>query len=96
MLVLITYDVAVTSSGGAKRLRRVAKECKNYGLRVQYSVFECNVDAAQLELFKNKLINIIDQEQDSIRFYILGNNYKTKVEHYGGKKVIDISDPLIL
>lgn len=96
MLVLITYDVAVTSLGGAKRLRRIANECKNYGLRVQYSVFECNVDAAQLEQFKNKLIKIIDLEQDSIRFYILGNNYKTKVAHYGGKRVIDISDPLIL
>lgn len=96
MLVLITYDVAVTSSGGTRRLRNVAKECKNYGLRVQYSVFECNVDAAQFEQFKNKLINIIDLEQDSIRFYILGNNYKTKVEHYGGKKVLDINDPLIL
>jgi CRISPR-associated protein Cas2 len=96
MLVLITYDVAVTSSGGASRLRRVAKECKNHGLRVQYSVFECNIDAAQLEKFKNNLINIVDLEKDSIRFYILGNNYKSKVEHYGSKKVIDIDDPLIL
>lgn len=85
MLVLITYDVSTTDALGKKRLRRVAKECQNYGQRVQNSVFECVLDAAQFLMLKNKLLNEIDIEKDSIRFYSLGNNYKTKAEHYGAK-----------
>lgn len=85
MLMLITYDVNTEDAGGRKRLRKVAKECVNYGQRVQNSVFECILDAAQYRLVKHKLEQLIDPEKDSLRFYNLGNNYKTKVEHIGAK-----------
>ena len=81
MLVLITYDVNTEDAGGRKRLRKVAKECVNYGQRVQNSVFECVLDAAQYRLVKHKLEQLIDTEKDSLRFYNLGNNYQTKIEH---------------
>ncbi|CAG7629206.1 CRISPR-associated endonuclease Cas2 [Paenibacillus solanacearum] len=96
MLVLITYDVSTTSSAGQRRLRRVSKACLGYGQRVQNSVFECNVDATQFATLKLKLIDIIDKDQDSLRFYQLGNNYKNKVEHIGVKESIDLEGPLIL
>ena len=86
MLVLITYDVSTQDDAGKKRLRKVAKECVNYGQRVQNSVFECILDASQALLLKDKLLSIIDETQDSLRFYNLGNNYETKVEHYGAKE----------
>lgn len=95
MLVLVTYDVSTSSDGGQKRLRKVAKVCQNYGQRVQNSVFECVVDAAQFEVMKNELIQLIDESNDSLRFYRLGNNYKTKVEHVGAKESLDIEAPLI-
>ena len=95
MLVLITYDVSTVSSAGQKRLRRVSKICQNYGQRVQNSVFECVVDATQLTSLKIELLNIIDQDQDSLRIYQLGNNYKNKVEHLGVKESIDLEGPLI-
>jgi CRISPR-associated protein Cas2 len=95
MLILITYDVSTSSSNGAKRLRKVAKVCQNYGQRVQHSVFECIVDATQFETLKFALNNIIDGDHDSIRFYRLGNNYESKVEHIGTKEAINIEDPLI-
>lgn len=85
MLVLITYDVNTEDSEGRRRLRKIAKECTNYGQRVQNSVFECLVDAAQYKLLQHKLKLIMDESKDSLRFYILGNNYKTKIEHYGIK-----------
>ena len=85
MLVLITYDVNTEDAGGRKRLRKVAKECVNYGQRVQNSVFECVLDAAQYRLVKHKLEQLIDTEKDSLRFYNLGNNYQTKIEHIGAK-----------
>lgn len=85
MLVLVTYDVATQDNAGRNRLRKVAKECVNYGQRVQNSVFECLVDASQALILKDKLLNLIDKEQDSLRFYYLGNKYDTKVEHYGVK-----------
>lgn len=96
MLVLVTYDVSTVSSAGQRRLRQVSKACQNYGQRVQNSVFECVVDATQFAVLKLKLLDIIDQEQDSLRFYQLGNNYKNKVEHIGVKESIDIEGPLIL
>lgn len=96
MLVLITYDVNTQSPEGKKRLRKVAKECQNYGQRVQNSVFECVMDAGTNVLVKKKLVDIIDQEKDSLRFYYLGNAYKTKVEHYGNKPSIDIEEPIII
>ena len=83
MLVLITYDVQTSSSGGAKRLRHVAKKCEQYGVRVQYSVFECIVDNAQLRQLEIDLEKIIDHDRDSIRIYKLGKNYKNKVTHIG-------------
>lgn len=95
LLVLITYDVCTVSRGGKKRLRKVSKECQNYGQRVQNSVFECIVDATQFAALKLRLAEIIDKDQDSLRFYQLGNNYKTKVEHIGVKESVDIEGPLI-
>ena len=86
MLVLITYDVSTQDGAVKRRLRKVAKECVNYGQRVQNSVFECILDASQALLLKDKLLSIIDETQDSLRFYNLGNNYETKVEHYGAKE----------
>lgn len=95
LLVLVTYDVSTSSEAGQKRLRKVAKVCQNYGQRVQNSVFECVVDAAQFEMMKNELKKLIDETNDSLRFYRLGNNYKTKVEHVGAKESLDIEAPLI-
>ncbi|WP_238186947.1 CRISPR-associated endonuclease Cas2 [Paenibacillus sp. L3-i20] len=95
MLVLITYDVSTISSDGQRRLRQVSKTCQSYGQRVQNSVFECIVDAAQFTELKLKLLDIIDKDQDSLRFYQLGNNYKNKVEHVGVKEALDLEGPLI-
>lgn len=96
MLILITYDVNTETPAGRRRLRKVAKECVNYGQRVQNSVFECIADAAKGREIKERLINIIDEETDSLRFYYLGNNYKGKVEHIGAKSSYDAEGPLIL
>ncbi len=96
MLVLITYDVNTETSAGKRRLRKVAKVCVNYGQRVQNSVFECVMDAALCCTVKHKLKQIIDPQKDSLRFYYLGNNYKTKVEHFGAKPSFDVQDPLIV
>lgn len=96
MLVLITYDVSTQSPEGRKRLRQVAKQCVNYGQRVQNSVFECILDAAQCAIVKRTLECLIDKEEDSLRFYYLGNNYKTKVEHIGAKASFQIEDVLIV
>lgn len=95
MLVLITYDVSTSSYGGEKRLRKVSRACQNYGQRVQNSVFECVVDAAQYTILKNKLVKLIDPTKDSLRFYKLGNNYKNKIEHIGVKETLNIEGPLV-
>ncbi len=95
MLVLITYDVNTETKEGRKRLAKVAKQCVNYGVRVQNSVFECIMDAAKCREVKQKLSDIIDKDKDSLRFYYLGDNYKTKVEHIGAKQTINIEEPLI-
>ncbi len=95
MLVLITYDVNTQDKEGRKRLRKVAKQCVNYGIRVQNSVFECVVNASQCRELKNKLIREIDDEKDSLRFYYLGDKYKTKIEHVGAKETINVDEPLI-
>ena len=89
MLVLITYDVNTEDGAGKKRLRRVAKECVNYGQRVQNSVFECDLDAAMFVTVKNKLVKIIDPSKDSLRMYNLGNNYRPKIMHFGVKESYD-------
>ena len=83
MMVLITYDVNTEDAGGRKRLRQIAKQCVNYGQRVQNSVFECLLDAAQCKQLQHKLRTIMDEERDSLRFYYLGNKYETRVEHFG-------------
>lgn len=96
MLVLVTYDISLEDVSGAKRLRRVAKHCVNYGIRVQNSVFECHVDAAQYAKLKHLILKEMDEEQDSVRFYSLGNRYAGKVEHFGIERGIQVDEPLIL
>ena len=85
MLVLITYDVNTEDAAGRRRLRQIAKQCVNYGQRVQNSVFECSLDAAQCKMLQAKLLDIMDAKKDSLRFYYLGNRYQNKVEHVGAK-----------
>ena len=85
MMVLITYDVNTEDAKGRRRLRQIAKQCVNYGQRVQNSVFECLLDAAQCKQLQHKLVGLIDESTDSLRFYYLGNSYQTKIEHFGAK-----------
>lgn len=89
MMVLITYDVNTETSAGRKRLRQVARKCVSHGQRVQNSVFECLLDAAQFAVFKSELTSLIDPDLDSLRFYQLGNNYKNKVEHIGVHPLVE-------
>lgn len=96
MLVLVTYDVSTSSNGGTKRLRQVAKQCQNFGQRVQNSVFECVIDPLQFEVLKTRLVKIIDLESDSLRFYFLGSNWKRRVEHIGIKEPYEPEGPMIL
>jgi len=96
MFILVSYDVATNDEKGARRLRRVAKTCQNYGQRVQYSVFECIVDPAQWTMFRDRLIKEIDEEKDSLRFYFLGSNWRRRVEHVGAKKAMDQEGPIIV
>lgn len=96
MLVLITYDVNTENATGKARLRKVAKQCVNYGRRVQNSVFECILDNAQSIALKATLEDIIDTEKDSLRFYYLGNKYQTKIEHIGVDRGIAPDQILIL
>jgi CRISPR-associated protein Cas2 len=95
LLVLITYDVATSTAGGSKRLRKVAKKCQDYGQRVQHSVFECVVDATELVKLKKELVDLIDEEVDSLRIYQLGKNYKNKIDHIGAKESFNVEEPLI-
>lgn len=95
LLVLITYDVNTETEAGKKRLRKVAKQCVNYGRRVQNSVFECLLDNAQCIMLKSILTDIIDEKTDSLRFYYLGNKYQTKVDHIGIDRGISPDQPLI-
>ena len=96
MMVLITYDVNTESAEGRTRLRRVSKTCENRGQRVQNSVFECLVDPAQWTELRHRLLEIIDEESDSLRFYFLGSNWKRKVEHLGTKETYDPEGPLVI
>lgn len=96
MFVLITYDVNITSPRGEKRLRNVARVCLNYGKRVQNSVFECILTEAQFVVLRDQLKGIIDSDQDSIRFYMLGKNWKRKVETLGKDTGIDFTGELII
>ena len=94
-MVLISYDVSTESEGGKQRLRRVARACRDFGQRVQYSVFECEVDPAQLVKLKHRLLKEIDAQKDSLRFYHLGSNWKRRVEHVGAKPTLDLDGPLV-
>lgn len=96
MMILVAYDVNTEDAAGRKRLRHIAKECVNYGQRVQNSVFECNLDGAQYAVFKDKLCRIIDKEKDSLRFYRLGRDYKKTVEHLGAKTSYFADDVMIV
>ena len=96
MMVLVTYDVNTQTAQGQKRLRHVAKICENFGQRVQNSVFECKVDPAQWVDLKHQLEGKIDPQKDSLRFYMLGANWKPRVEHVGAKPGYDVDGPLII
>ncbi|MEC9435130.1 MAG: CRISPR-associated endonuclease Cas2 [Pseudomonadota bacterium] len=96
MMVLVTYDVSTTEEGGRKRLRRVARACEDYGQRVQFSVFEIELEPARWAKLKARLEGIINPEADSLRFYHLGANWTRKVEHIGAKPSLDLNGPLIL
>jgi len=96
MLVLITYDVSTETKEGRNRLNRVAKKCVSYGQRVQNSVFECNIDWSQFLKLRHELISIINKDEDSLRFYNLGNSYKEKVIHIGIKPSILLDNDLII
>ena len=86
MLMLVSYDVNTMTVAGKRRLRRVAKLCESWGIRVQNSVFECVLDSAQCKTLQNKLLSLMEDDKDSLRFYYLGNKYQTKIEHFGAKK----------
>lgn len=96
MMVLVSYDVSTKTADGVRRLRKISEICLDYGLRVQNSVYECNVDPAQWEILKDKLLSMYDGEEDSLRFYFLGSNWKRRVEHHGRGAIKDIEDTLIV
>lgn len=95
-MVLITYDVNTEDAQGRRRLRQIAKQCVNYGQRVQNSVFECVLDAAQCQALQHKLVKIMDEKKDSLRFYYLGNHYQTKIEHFGAKETYEAEGVLMV
>jgi CRISPR-associated protein Cas2 len=96
MLVLVTYDVRTSTEGGARRLRQVAKACRDFGQRVQYSVFEIEVEPAQWTLLRARLEGIVDLKTDSLRYYFLGANWRRRVEHVGAKPATDFDAPMIV
>ena len=96
MMVLITYDVETMTPAGRKRLRQIAKQCVNFGQRVQNSVFECLIDPTQFADLKHRLESIIDTEKDSLRFYMLGNNWRSRIEHIGVKPSYNPEDVMII
>lgn len=96
MMVLVSYDVCTIDNAGKTRLRRVAKACLDYGQRVQNSVFECTVDPAQWTALKQRLVDLVEPETDSLRFYFMGSNWQHKVEHVGSKPAIDFESPLLI
>ena len=95
MLILVTYDVSTRDAAGRRRLRRVARLCRDFGQRVQYSVFECQVDPAQWTTLRARLMDEIDEKADSLRFYRLGANWHSRVEHVGNKPAYDPDGPLV-
>lgn len=95
-MVLVSYDVSTVDLPGRRRLRHVAKACLDYGQRVQNSVFECTVDPVQWTRLKNRLLDTVDPDQDSLRFYFLGSSWQSRVEHHGAKPTMDMEGPLII
>jgi CRISPR-associated protein Cas2 len=95
MMVLVTYDVNTETEAGKKRLNKVAKQCQNYGQRVQNSVFECILDPARLKQMQASLEKLIDKDKDSLRYYYLGDEWRKRVEHVGAKPSLDLEGPLI-
>ncbi|MDX1489192.1 MAG: CRISPR-associated endonuclease Cas2 [Acidiferrobacterales bacterium] len=95
MMVLVSYDVSTTSDGGPRRLRRVAKACRDFGQRVQYSVFEIEVDPDQWARLRQQLCDLIDEDVDSLRFYFLGRQWQKRIEHVGAKPALDMNGPLV-
>lgn len=95
MLVLITYDVNTEDAKGSKRLRKIAKICVNYGQRVQNSVFECLLSPAELSIVKSQLLTVMDEKKDSLRIYHLGNNDKSRIEHYGANQTYSPEDLMV-
>lgn len=96
MMVLVTYDVRTDSKEGRRRLRRVARACEDWGQRVQFSVFECDLDPAQWTALRARLVATIDPETDSLRFYMLGKEWRRRVEHVGAKPATDMDGLLIV
>lgn len=94
MLIVVSYDVSTTSAAGRKRLRKIAKACVNFGNRVQYSVFECHLDPTQWTMLKLRLLGLFKEEEDSLRFYYMGSNWRGDVEHHGRSVVSDPDEPL--
>lgn len=95
MMILVSYDVKTTSSEGARRLRRLSRACQDYGQRVQFSVFEIELDSSQWTFLKSRLCEVIDPEQDSLRFYYLGRNWQRRVEHVGKRRELDLNGALV-
>jgi CRISPR-associated protein Cas2 len=96
MMVLVSYDVSTKTPSGVTRLLKMSEICLDYGLRVQNSVYECDVDPAQWESLKDKLLSIVKKEEDSLRFYFLGSNWRRRVEHHGRGEIKDIQDTMII
>jgi CRISPR-associated protein Cas2 len=94
MMIVVSYDVSTISAAGRKRLRKIAKECANFGIRVQNSVFECHLDPALWTTLKLRLLGLFKAEEDSLRFYYMGSNWRGDVEHHGTKAVADPNDAL--
>ena len=95
MMVLVSYDVTTVDAAGRRRLRKVARACQDYGQRVQFSVFEVEVEPAQWASLKQRLIDLIESDQDSLRFYYLGSNWERRIEHVGAKPATDLNGPLV-
>jgi CRISPR-associated protein Cas2 len=96
MMVLVSYDVSTVDAAGRKRLRRVAKKCQDFGVRVQNSVFECLVDPARWTILKSDLLKLYNDQEDSLRFYFLGKNWQHKVEHHGIKKTPNLENDVLI
>jgi CRISPR-associated protein Cas2 len=94
MMIVVSYDVSTTTPAGKRRLRRIAKACTNFGQRVQYSVFECHLDPTQWSTLRIRLLDSFKPEEDSLRFYFLGSNWRGVVEHHGAKAASDPDEPL--